>query len=178
MIGVKGAAAGTAHESYAVSGTTDTVNNYSQTLTGTLMADGNSHYNFVPDGDAEFQAVSGTSPHIIVGPSTFTPPASTSNAFWLVVLDRQTLQPINYTSGTSHTACQAVSGAQSCGSVFNVRADGGTALATTLSGISPRNLVFLTTVGCPFAASPPVTRPPAWAMPSRASAGCGTRSMP
>ena len=167
MIGVKGAPAGTAHESYSVSGTTDTVQNYLQALTGTLMVDGNSHYNFVPDGDAEFQAVSGASPQIMVGPYTFTPPREhlQNNVFWLVVLDRQTLQPINFpivneAGEASSTACQAVAGAQSCGSLFaadyGIYPDGGGAdLAATLSGISPRNLIFLTTQGCPFKTEDP-----------------------
>ena len=78
-----------------------------------------------------------------------------NNVFWLVVLDRQTLQPINptiinQTGAAISIACQAVAGAQSCGTLFAVENDGGADLAATLSGISPRNLIFLTTQGCPF----------------------------
>ena len=44
----------------------------------------------------------------------------------------------------------SVPGPMRCGNVFGTASDGGAALATTLASIGPRNLIILSTVGCPF----------------------------
>jgi len=147
MLGVKGATPGTAHESYRVAA--DPQNTDFPKLTGTMLQDSNNNYNFVPDLEADFQVISGSNASIQVGSNTYTPPAKTTGMFWLMVLDRTVLQPVNTYNNGNYTACSG-SGSQACGMLFDARSDGGKALAATINQISDRNLIFLATTGCPF----------------------------
>jgi hypothetical protein len=152
VIGVKGAAPGTAHENYLVAGTADTPYTYYPTLSGTLMADTAGHYNLIPSGEKDLQVISGANAKVQIGWQTYTPPQHGVGLFWLLVFDRMALQPINYTNGI-YTPCTYASASQSCGMLFDGRGDGGAALASALSSISPRNLIVLVSLGCPFNSS-------------------------
>jgi hypothetical protein len=151
IIGVPGSAAGSAHESYNVVPGPDTPNQYPPFLNGTLVLDQDGNYNYVPSDDRVFQASSipGSS-SIQVGGQTYTPPANSGQAFWLLVLDKEMLLPVNYPSAGSWTNCSSSQTAQACGGIFDVRGDGGAALAAALAPISARNLIFLVAQGCPF----------------------------
>jgi hypothetical protein len=98
IIGVPGAAAGSAHESYDVQSGPDTPFQYAPFLDGTLVLDQKGNYNYVPSDERAFQAVSNaTSPSINLGGQQYTAPSGgTQGAFWLFVVDRELLQPINY----------------------------------------------------------------------------------
>ena len=155
ILGVNGSATGTAQESYS---TTDVgALPYSPRLKGTLVLDSNEHYNFVPSDEASFAVISGASPQVQVGSYVYTPPTGTNAGFWVLVLDRQTLQPVNFSMGSSVATCVTTQTTQACGSAFDVSADGGADLATFLTAISRRNLIFLTTIGCPFTAASSVS---------------------
>ncbi len=147
ILGVKGATAGTAHESYRVALDPETSN--FPNLTGTMLQDSNNNYNFVPDLETDFQVISGTNASIQVGTNTYTPPSNGGNKFWLLVFDRTALQPVNSYNNGNFTACSG-SGSQACGMLFDGRTDGGKALAATINQTTNRNLIFLTTTGCPF----------------------------
>jgi hypothetical protein len=156
IVGVKGATPGTAHESYNVAGDPQTAN-FPQ-LTGTMLQDLNGNYNFVPDNETDFTVISGTNASVQIMPngilsSSYTPPANASGKFWLMVFDRTVLNPDNsYNTGT-FTACTSGTASQSCGMLFDAtNVKGIESLATTLNSISPRDLIVLTTVGCPFQA--------------------------
>jgi hypothetical protein len=150
ILGVKGADAGSAQENYLVSGTWDTPYTYYPTLGGTLMQDGSGNYNYAQSGEKDFQIISGSTPSVQIGWQTYTPPSNSSGLFWLMVFDRMALQPINGYKATVNSTCQYTLASQSCGMLFNVKADGGKLLATALSGVSARNLIVLTAIGCPF----------------------------
>lgn len=147
ILGVKGATTGTAHESYRV--TLDPQTSNFPNLTGTMLQDSNNNYNFVPDLETDFQVISGTNASIKVGTNTYTPPSNGGNKFWLLVFDRTALQPVNTYNNGNFTACSG-SGSQACGMLFDGRTDGGKALAATINQTTSRNLIFLTTTGCPF----------------------------
>lgn len=153
MIGVMGATPGTAHEAYSVAEKTG-VMPPPPTLNGTLVLDGNKHYNYVPSGEVDFTAEGSG---ITIGTDTsptvrhYLPPDSTSG-FWLLVLDRSTLQAVNDYNAQATTAfeCNPAYLSQNCGMSFDVKSDGGKKLAAVLGGIDSRKLVFLTTTSCPF----------------------------
>jgi hypothetical protein len=154
IIGVPGANAGTAHENYDVTKGPDTPYQYDPFFAGTLMLDQNGNFNYAPGDNIPFQvsSVSGSVGISVYG-QTYSPPASGGQgSFWLLVLDRQLLAPINYPSigAGTWTNCAYEAASQACGGIFNVRDDGGMSLSTTLLGISPRNLIFLVAQGCPF----------------------------
>ena len=155
LIGVMGAAPGTAHENYSVAPRTGEAQ--PPMVRGTLMLDGSDHYNYVPSGEADFAVISGAaSSSAVVGSTSYESPDGASDQFWLLVLDRQTLQPIIYNVDESInmavpcTPSPLPSRPMRCGNVFQTRFDGGAALAATLASISARNLIILSTVGCPF----------------------------
>jgi hypothetical protein len=157
MIGVPGAAKGSAFENFDVSTGTDTPYQYAPFIKGTLMSDG-TNYNYLPSDQREFQLINKVgSSSIQIGGQTYLPPSGADNgAFWLLVVDRELLQPINY-SVPGWTNCQYDSGSQTCGGMFDVHADGGAALGNLLQSISSRNMVFLMTQGCPFSTASQVS---------------------
>jgi hypothetical protein len=145
IIGVPGAPAGSAHESYDVAAGPDTPLQYAPFLNGTLVKSSFSgYYNYIPSDDRFFSVVSNsTQPTVTVGGQTYTaPPVNSQGAFWLLVLDRELLQPINY-STANWTTCAYDAGSQACGGIFNVSSDGGAALANTLASINPATLYSL-----------------------------------
>jgi hypothetical protein len=152
IIGVKGATPGTAHENYTTSPGTDTPFQYASFLAGTLMQDGDGNYNYIPSDERNFQVVSGANPSLQIGWQSYRIPANSApGAFWVVVVDRFSLEPIpiNYSPG-NWTVCAMDTASQACGGVFNPRTDGGAALASMLAGVNPQNFVAITTTGCPF----------------------------
>lgn len=154
IIGVPGATPGTAYDSFNVSPSNshpDT--SYLPSLNGTLMQDQNGNYNFIPSGDTTFQVHSDTNTglsSITVGNNTYTVPAGT-NYFWLLVLDRETLTPVNNYNYApdSMQDCSATATMQSCGATYSVASDGGNRLAAELSSTSDHDLIFLVSQGCP-----------------------------
>jgi hypothetical protein len=162
LIGVSGASAGTAHESFDVVAPTGT-NQDPAFLNGTLMMglDGDGYYNYLPSDDRLLSVSSGAdaaSTSITIGRQTYTAPASSGGGgFWLLVLDRQKLQPVNYPShgadGAPWVQCMPNVRKQTpCGGMFPISAGPLVAsdLETTLASINPRNLVFLVAAGCSF----------------------------
>ncbi|MGA7559847.1 MAG: hypothetical protein WBW12_13075, partial [Terriglobales bacterium] len=104
-IGVPGAAPGSAYESYYLA--SDVGKSYQQnpSAQGLLSIDSNSNYNFHAGNNLQFEAYP-NNPNL--GTSTFTvsyygastlqmlPPVGSTNGIWLLVLDRVTSQPIDY----------------------------------------------------------------------------------
>ncbi len=156
MIGVPGAAAGTAYESFGIPTAPNRPSTpYQPSLNGTLMQDQYNNYNFVPSGDTGFQAHSGshTGSYITVENNTYTPPSSEEGFFWLLVLDQETLTPVNYYAGSPYAFqnCNTTATNQSCGAAYTVDADGGAALANELNSLSnAHDLIFLVAQGCPL----------------------------
>ena len=171
MIGVPGATAGSAHESYSVPPGAEAPIEYHAGLNGTLMSDPNGNYNYVPSGDVSFQVTSNASSSIQFSSpqysAQYTAPPSTGGAFWLFVIEREHLVPINLPSA-GWTNCTGPT-SQACGGIFSV-ADGGAALAQALASISPQDMIFLVAQGCPYA-TPYGTEPLAAAIPQLGASG-------
>jgi hypothetical protein len=172
MIGVPGATAGTAHESYSVPPGAEAPIEYHAALNGTLMLDQNGNYNYVPSGDVSFQVTSNASSSIQFSSpqysAQYTAPPSTGGAFWLFVVEREQLVPINLPSA-GWTNCTGPT-SQACGGIFNVNSDGGAALAQALASVSPRDMIFLVAQGCPYS-TPYTTGPLAAALPQLGASG-------
>jgi hypothetical protein len=166
MIGVPGATAGTAHEGYSVPPGAEAPIEYHAALNGTLMLDQNSNYNYVPSGDVSFQVTSNASSSIQFSSpphsAQYTAPPSSGGAFWLFVVEREQLVPINLPVA-GWTNCTGAT-SQACGGIFNVNSDGGAALAQALASVSPRDMIFLVAQGCPYA-TPYATAPLGAALP-------------
>ncbi|MBV9678113.1 MAG: hypothetical protein JO185_17375 [Acidobacteriaceae bacterium] len=154
IIGVPGAAAGSAYETYYVSSNDNSHGDYNPRLNGILAIDSNDNYNFF-EYDAVPYSVDADKGVITVNGYTYTPPTTVQNGLWLLQLDRWSLisQPACPLSGNSVT---------DCGQVFDTgNADPQTAtqamtdLQNALNSASHKNLLFLTTIGTnPFAALP------------------------
>lgn len=154
IIGVPGAAAGTAYETYYVSSNDNSVGGYNPRINGILSVDANSNYNFF-GYDAVPYSVDATAGTITVNGSTYTPPTTVQNGLWLLQLDRWSLnsQPLCPSSGNSVTNCGQVfdTGSLDAQTAAQAMSD----LNTALSTASHKNLLLLTTIGSsPFAAPP------------------------
>lgn len=165
MIGVPGASAGTAYESVPFPPTPGHPVQYTPSLNGTLFAQRGSasngtanttpqYYNFLPGDDRTFQVVSGAKPSITVGDKVFTAPTANGalNAdFWLLILDRESLNPVNYIVNGIYTLnCDPNAATQACGGIYDTHADGRAALASEISQLPSNDLIFLVSIGCPF----------------------------
>ena len=87
IIGVPGAAAGTAYETYYVSSNDNSNGSYSPRLNGILAIDSNNNYNFF-EYDAVPYSVDAAKGVITLNGITYTPPATVQNGFWLLEMDR------------------------------------------------------------------------------------------
>jgi hypothetical protein len=164
IVGVPGATPGTARENYLPAPTTQTPYTYYPTLNGTLTTDQTGNYNLTLSAEKDFTVISSPTNASMVfqygaqwlgnaGTQTYTPPQGAANVFWLIVFDRMAMQPIPvnaFSGATQSVDCGYTQTAAQCGMLFNVQADGGVALANVLNSVSPRNLIVLTTIGCPF----------------------------
>jgi hypothetical protein len=160
-IGVPGAAPGSAYESYYLA--SDVGKSYQQNpfATGLLSLDSNSNYNFHAANNLQFEAYP-NNPNLST--STFTvnyygastlqmlPPAGSTNGIWLLVLDRVTLQPIDY---ADQGPCSGAS--FFCGQFFPTGSADSTVASQALTDLTQalelptsRQLVVLMTVGQPF----------------------------
>ncbi len=168
IIGVPGARAGSAYENYYVPGTAAMPYQYADFATGTLSADVNGNYNFHPGDNRRFTISPNDSTAktsvITIGTQTYTAPAGSASGFWLLIVDRMLLQPVD-SSTSSGAPCQYnASSASGCGKFYPTGStNAATAssaiagLAAALQGVSPRSLAILTTVGQPFASASAVT---------------------
>ncbi len=153
MVGVPGAAARTAYENFSIAPTASHPNAYNPSLNGTLMQDQNGNYNFLPSGDTAFQVhsdVNTGSSYITLGNKSYNPWAAINGSFWLLILDRETLTPVNYYLSPDFAAdCSNTLPTQPCGAIYTVNSDGGNRLATELNSLSDHDLIFLVSEGCP-----------------------------
>jgi hypothetical protein len=161
LIGVLGALSGTAWESYYVATGPTTPYQYAPLLNGTLVLDNHLNYNYVPSDERSLLVTSaGSSTTANLAGQFYGPPSSSASGyFWLLVFDRELLQPINLPdpvsqTGVTQAACP-YDGAwgstpTECGIAFDPRQDGGASLAATLNSIDSRDLIVLATQGCPF----------------------------
>jgi hypothetical protein len=164
IAGVKGDTAGTAREASLALQTTQQPYTYFPTLGGTLTADNNGNYNLTSTGEKDFTIISSATNASMTfqfgaqwlgnfGTQTYTPPASAANEFWLIIFDRMAMQPIPvnaFKGATTSVDCGYTNTSAQCGMLFDVHADGGAALASVLNSVTSRDLIVLTTVGCPF----------------------------
>jgi hypothetical protein len=164
IVGVPGASAGSAYESYAT--TTDRYA-YTSFATGLLTQDENGNYNFHPGDNTPYSVTPGPvadNTTIVMGGQTYTAPASSQNGFWMLVVERLGLQPIDSSGNPDATCPYKAVKANTCGTFYptgSTDSDTSSAavadLASAMMNVNPRNLVFLTTVGQPFQAASAVT---------------------
>lgn len=155
-IGVAGAPAGTAYQSYQdnLSHTPRMGRDFLPALVGSLMLDSTQHYYFVPSRYPEFKVVPGTAANngcASVGydaaPSSMCTPSNVAGGFWIVAVDRRMgnvtdsyVLPTN--SNNEQTAKNAIND-----------------LAYLLEVYYKKNdLLLMTTFGTPFGSSAPVTQ--------------------
>ncbi|MGD0125139.1 MAG: hypothetical protein ABSF46_07275 [Terriglobia bacterium] len=163
-IGVSGAAPGSAYESYYLA--SDLGKPYLKIpfANGLLVEDQFLNYNFHAGGNLQFEVYpnnpnTGNS-NVYISENGdvhgWGPPLGSANGFWLLILDRVTLLPID-ASTASGSPCQPSGFAQNCGQFFPTGdSDPATAstaannLAVALGGVTTRQLAVLTTYGLPF----------------------------
>lgn len=159
VIGVPGAAPNTAWESFDLFG--DKPMPYSPWAAGMLVEDAFGNYAYHPGGNASFYVSpndkSGKSMMSING-QQFSAPSWSNNGFWLLIVDRVTLVPMDASLGGG-PLCPS-----GCGTFFNTgstdaptAANNIAALSEALTNVSNRTLAFLTTVETPFQNSNAVT---------------------
>lgn len=159
VVGVPGAAAGTANESY------DTTSDpalwrRSASAIGLLAVDANGNYQFLPTNAYQFEVIPndpntpGQSGVYIAtqdpsggGVRGYVSPANV-NGFWMLLVDRVTLEPID---ANANGGCDT----GSCGTVYETGdadsfATATAALAAALDAVPVRQLAFVVTVGQPF----------------------------
>ena len=162
-IGVSGAAPGSAYESYYLPGDVGKAYLTSPFANGLLAVDQYGNYNFHAGNNIQFEVYpndpdGGTSFVFVADGKTihgWNPPAG-SNGFWLLILDRVTLLPID-ASNADGSPCQPLSAAQTCGTFYPTGSTDSTTasqaagnLHQALNLATNRQLVILTTVGQPF----------------------------
>jgi hypothetical protein len=154
IIGVPGAAAGSAYENYYVNTDDTTDIGYDPQINGILAVDASGNYNFFGYDSVPY-SVDANQGIITVKGYSYTPPANVQNGLWLLQFDRWTLDsnPLCGRSGTSVTNCGQVFDIGSANS--ETAAQALTDLTTALSSARHKDLIFLTTIGSnPFGTVP------------------------
>lgn len=162
-IGVPGAAVGSAYESYYVPADLGTAYWRPPFADGILAQDG-ANYNFHAGHDIQFEVYPNNpntdNSNVYVADGSVVhgwgPPAGSANGFWLLVLDRVTLLPID-ASTASGSPCQPSGFAQNCGQFFptgntdlNIALQAMNDLVVAFNQGTSRQLMVLTTYGQPF----------------------------
>lgn len=195
IIGVPGAKAGSAYESYYLASEVGKPYQQNPFATGLLAADQAGNYNFHAGNNVQFEVYpnnpneSGYS-SVYVNQGTyvwgFYPPAANVNGFWLLVLDRVTLEPVDSSTDASSN-CNPAQGYGAnynlCGTLYPTGStDGPTSynaildLAGALANVTTRQLAILTTTGQPFQSlASLIFLPPTYALPQAIDALGGSR---
>ena len=165
-IGVSGANAGSAYESYYLASDVGKAYMQDPFANGLLAVDQHSNFNFHAGNNMQFQvfpndptftnsafltAVSTSPRNTLV--SAWQPPPGSANGFWLLTLDRGTLLPIDLSNQGS---CQGGS-PHYCGQFFPTGSTDSTVVSQAVDNLgealiqsSYRHMLVLTTVGQPF----------------------------
>lgn len=170
-IGVPGAAANSAYEVYDTASDVPLLQR-SATALGVLSRDVSGNYLFLPTQAYQFEvypnnpATPGQSDVYLAtqnggqGPAVFgfNSQANVSGGFWVLVLDRVTLQPVD-TDGAGY--CTPIF---YCGTVYEtgnpddgIRASAVAALTAALNNVTERQLAFIVSSGQPFQSAADVT---------------------
>jgi hypothetical protein len=171
VIGVPGADAGSAYESYYIPADVAPLQR-NPFAHGVVATDSWGNYNFYPADTIQYEViptntVSSLQPSMQWtiqtggnGPATiaYNPP-STGTGFWLLILDRVTLNPID-----SNTGSCVYNSSGTCGTYYptgstdsTTAASAVSSLATALSGVTTRQLACLVSVGQPLQSASTVT---------------------
>jgi hypothetical protein len=161
MIGLPGAAPGSAFENYDITATSDMPHQYSPWAYGTLVEGETGYYDFHPGDNRQFKVTPSTTAagtSVVVGGQTYTAPAGSQNGMWLLVLDRMLLQPADASPNNGAKCPYNATTTNGCGTFYptgnadeSVYRPAALALANAMMGVNPRNLAVLTSVGQPFA---------------------------
>ena len=169
IVGAGAASPNQASENYWVPTSAKAPFAYAPFLGGLLAKDENGYYNFHPSDNRLFivspdDAIYNNSSAVTIGDQVYTSPQPSAGqeGFWVLTVDRMLLQPIDSNmEGGSTCVYGAALNTGTCGSFFPTGAsDFATAakamneLTAALTNVSPRNLVFLTSVGSPLAYLP------------------------
>ena len=161
IIGVPGAQAGSAYENYDVPNTSAAPFQYLAFAGGLLSADVFGNYNFHPGDNRLFTVspndINAKTSLITIGGQVYDAPPNSQNGFWLLVVDRMLLQPIDSSTAPGATCPYDAGTTSGCGTFYPTgSSDAATAsnamagLTAALKAVSPRSMAFLTTVGQPF----------------------------
>jgi hypothetical protein len=164
VIGVGGATPNTAYESYyttedpasfdVVGGSPVDMNPHAA---GTLNFDINGHYSFVSGEAQPFIVSPGDPASVTIGSTSYSSSSaqgSDHDGFYLLVVDRLTLAPVDSWYGDANALCR-VAGFPTptfCGVFYptNTSTQAMTDLANALNAVTPREIAILTSVGTPL----------------------------
>jgi len=170
-IGIPGAAPGSAYESYYVASDVGKAYLRWPFAEGLLAQDQYDNYNFHAGNNIQFEVYpnnpNNSTSNVFINYSGdvhgWEAPVNSTNGFWLLTLDRVTLLPVDANT-TSGSPCQPQGYAENCGQFFptgstdpNVASAAADSLADALSGVTPRQLAVVTTLGQPFQSASSVT---------------------
>lgn len=161
IIGVPGAQAGSAYENYSVQSTSAAPFQYQAFAGGLLSADVFGNYNFHAGDNRLFTVspndINAKTSLINIGGQSYNAPPNSQNGFWLLVVDRMLLQPIDSSTAPGATCPYDAGTTSGCGTFYPTGSSDSTTaanamadLTAALKAVSPRSLAFLTTVGQPF----------------------------
>jgi hypothetical protein len=137
-IGVGGASANTTYESYSTSAANN--GSFTAELNGTLAVGPDGTYSFHPD---ENYAYSVENLQITVNGNIYTAPSGANPGFWLLKLNRNTLDNEHNCTVSSDNVTYA-----NCGTLFQTQTDPAIGnLATTLATATAQDLIFLVSAG-------------------------------
>ncbi|WP_419805931.1 Ig-like domain-containing protein [Terriglobus sp.] len=155
-IGVPGAAGGSAYENYTSSAHPGS----GSFATGMFVEDATGNYNFQSANNVEFvvspgSTIANTSATITNAPGSpgttvvYGPPNNATNGFWLLVLDRNSLDSVPTCTGSFSGSVYTV---PNCGTLFPLSTGGGDpmqiqAMANALNNVNSNQIAILTTVG-------------------------------
>jgi hypothetical protein len=119
IIGVPGAQAGSAYENYNIQSTSAAPFQYQAFAGGLLSADVFGNYNFHAGDNRLFTVspndINAKTSVIIIGGQVYNAPPNSQNGFWLLVVDRMLLQPIDSSTAPGATCPYDAGTTSGCG---------------------------------------------------------------
>jgi hypothetical protein len=165
MVGVAGAAAGSAYEVFNLSSEGGN-GDYNARLDGLLSQDSNQNYSYHPS-DNYLYSVDAANSKVTINGVVYTAPADANPGFWLLKIHRVKLW--------NEDGCTSNDGGNTypnCGESYNTTTQSGMdALTSALQNLNSRDLVFLVACGQAFSAGAAISQPLAQAVESLGGSG-------